>query len=671
MIPKRLNLTFLGLALGALSLFAQEKSPIKFGKVTPADFVLPAGIADSSADAVVIADIGNSEFEGNAKGWFSIIFRRTKRVKILNKNGFEAANVSIDLYSNGSDVERLAKLKAVTYNLEGGKVIETRWDDNNLFKNVLSKNRVEKKFTFPAVKEGSIIEYTYTISSDFLTQLQPWTFQGEYPCLWSEYEVALPFFFDYVFLTQGYNPFHINNRTTSFQNWSVTDPGFAGPRGNTYNFSGNVVYSRWVMKDVMPIKEENYTSTLRNHVSKIEFQLSQYRFPNMPVKDQMSNWTKINEQMMQYEEFGATLDKNNNWMKDELNSVVAISDDNLVKVRKIYSYLRDNFTCTNHYALYLSSTLKNIMKVKNGSVADLNLLLCALLKHENIDANPVILGTRDRGQTHPFYPLLERFNYVICEVKMGNRTYYLDASRPGLGFGKLPSSCYNGHARVLGKVCRPVFFLPDSLVERSVTTVFLINDGKSGLLGNYQSVGGFFESLQIRQKFKDKGETAFLKEIASSFGSDMEIKNPGVDSIKNFEEPVSLHYDFRMNTEEDIIYFNPIIRQGYRENPFKAADRKYPVEKPSTIDEVYVLNMEIPAGYEVEEIPKSVKMSFNDTEGYFEYLVQKEVGHVQLRSRVVLRKASFSNEEYGSLRQFFGEIVKKHSEQVVFRKKKA
>jgi hypothetical protein len=126
-----------------------------------------------------------------------------------------------------------------------------------------------------------------------------------------------------------------------------------------------------------------------------------------------------------------------------------------------------------------------------------------------------------------------------------------------------------------------------------------------------------------------------------------------------------------MNMEDDIIYYNPVMKEGYKENPFKSAERKYPVEMPYAINETYVMNMDIPTGYEVEEFPKSVKFSFNDGEGYFEYLIQKDSEKIQLRSRVIINKTNFMPEEYAPLRDFFGQVVKKHSEQIVFKKKKA
>ncbi|MFV0604346.1 MAG: hypothetical protein ACK5NK_00770 [Niabella sp.] len=78
---------------------AQGKKEIKFGKVTTADFSIPNPVIDSNVNAVVLADVGISKIEGNNKGWFSLIYTHTKRVKILNKKAFDIADVSIPLYS--------------------------------------------------------------------------------------------------------------------------------------------------------------------------------------------------------------------------------------------------------------------------------------------------------------------------------------------------------------------------------------------------------------------------------------------------------------------------------------------------------------------------------------------------------------------------------------------
>src|SRR5258706_9637640 len=173
-----------------------QKSPVKYGSVSEKDFATKIYSIDSNANAVVIADIGSSKLVGNTKGWFSLEFKRYRRVHLLNKNGFDIATEGIPLYSEGQVEEQISSLRAVTYNLENGKVVETKLEKENIFKDKLSKNWVVKKFTFPNIKEGSIIEFEYTITSDYLQNLKSWAFKGDYPVLWREYNLSWPSFFN-------------------------------------------------------------------------------------------------------------------------------------------------------------------------------------------------------------------------------------------------------------------------------------------------------------------------------------------------------------------------------------------------------------------------------------------------------------------------------------------
>lgn len=203
---------------------AQDTSSVKFGQVSARDFDLPKNRFDTGTSAVIIADIGSSSIEANPQGWFSLIYKRYTRIKILGKNGLGTAQKIIRLYSDGETAEKLDNVKASTYNLEDGKVRETVLDNSSIFTEQRAKKVIEKKFALPAVKEGSIIEYSYTISSSFLHNLQPWVFQGDYPCLWSEYEVYIPQYFRYVFLSQGYLPYSINSQSVEHKLFTITFP---------------------------------------------------------------------------------------------------------------------------------------------------------------------------------------------------------------------------------------------------------------------------------------------------------------------------------------------------------------------------------------------------------------------------------------------------------------
>ena len=86
------------------------------------------------------------------------------------------------------------------------------------------------------------------------------------------------------------------------------------------------------------------------------------------------------------------------------------------------------------------------------------------------------------------------------------------------------------------------------------------------------------------------------------------------------------------------------------------------------MDNIYLLSLDIPKGYTVDEMPASGKISLNDKDGYFEYILEKNGDNIQLQMRMKINKTFFTTEEYGNLREFFSQIVKKENEQIVFRK---
>ncbi|HEU4469821.1 MAG TPA: DUF3857 domain-containing protein, partial [Flavisolibacter sp.] len=332
------TLATLLLCLLAYGAFSQETSRFaKFGKITADDLRKKVYSIDSGANAVVLSDIGAAAIEGNSKNWFSIVFTRHRVVHILNKNGYNKADVEIILYFDGNAEERLESIKAVTYNLEGDKVIETKLEKENIFKEKIDKNRLVKKFTMPAVKEGSIIEFEYKVTSDFITNLDAWAFQGSAPVLWSEYTLSVPEFFSYAFLAHGYHPVHIADKKNTMNSFTVIDANSTGASDRT-RFTAGVTDYRWVMKDVPEIKPESFSSALKNHISALEFQLSSM---NPPLRSQSfrNSWPGLISSLIESEYFGKNLNSVNTWMSDEIKPLTAKASSDLEKAKNIYEYV--------------------------------------------------------------------------------------------------------------------------------------------------------------------------------------------------------------------------------------------------------------------------------------------------------------------------------------------
>jgi hypothetical protein len=296
-----------------------------------------------------------------------------------------------------------------------------------------------------------------------------------------------------------------------------------------------------------------------------------------------------------------------------------------------------------------------------------------MLIHAGLEAKPVILSTRDNGMLGTLNPVLNRFNYVIDRLTIDSTAYCLDASEPWIGFGRLPQRCYNGAGRVVDKENTYLISLSaDSLIDGNVTLVIINNDEKGGQIARVQIKPGSQESEELRQDVKEHGQQGYLKKIQTAFAGEATVANLEMDSVLQPDQPLNVAYDVQLTADStsDLYYFGPMLTGELKENPFKAAIRTYPVEMPHAMDETYSMMMDIPAGYVVDELPKSAKVLYNTDEGFFEYLMVKGAEQIQFRMRIKLKKATYTPEDYASLRDFFGFIVKKQGEQIVFKKKK-
>jgi len=660
------NLFSISLILFSVSASAQEPSPITFGKVSAEDFVLPKSKwIDSGTHAVIIADIGNTSFIGNKNSnWLSYVFKKSTRIKILDKKAFDLATIRIVLRGTGNYLDHLSDLKASTYNQEDGKVIETKLNLSDLYRDTVSKNHVDAKFTFPGLKAGCIIEYSYTITSFHIDRLKPWSFQHlQYPCLYSKYETAIPDILRYLIIRQGQDSFNLHKVYTTKELYAMY----------SVNVTDVVKKNTWVIKDIPPFHPPAFLDNPYKWMDRIEFDLLQ-TYNGREVTGNI-NWATTNQELLQSEEFGMPLTFGNASYLKNLAEKLTTNDGTYRGISKhIYEYVRDNFTCIPDNDIYLGQDLYKINKTRKGSVEDINLLLVAMLRQKLINASPVILTTSDNGFNPVSYPVLDRMNYVICMIKMGNDTIFLDAANPNNGFGKLPLNCYNGHARIISDHdSGSVFLNRDDIREQKSTTVFIINDekGKGKISGRVESTPGYYESGDIRKSIKSYGESAFFKSIKDSYSPDITIENMQVDSIEYPGALTKIQYDFGFQTDDrDIVYYNPIVQSSLKENPFNAETRTYPIEMPYPMDDFYVLNMEIPEGYVVDELPKSSKVAYNGGEGFFEYGIQQNETSIQLRTHIKLNKAIFYAEDYNSLRDFFAFVVKKQNEQIVFKKRK-
>ena len=157
-------LLFIGL-FGASICYGQAVVDTLISEVQPADFQPSSTVIDSNANVVVLRDSGSVDLLGKFYGW-RVKQMRYRRLLIRNKNGFDVAKVEISFDPEVNVYGKLFTLHGYTCNLVNGKIVRTPIDTGEIFTEETSGGRMKERFTFPDVREGSIIEYTYTIYFD-------------------------------------------------------------------------------------------------------------------------------------------------------------------------------------------------------------------------------------------------------------------------------------------------------------------------------------------------------------------------------------------------------------------------------------------------------------------------------------------------------------------------
>lgn len=629
----------------------------RFGNITKDDLQKTVYSIDSNANAVILYDRAESYMESGGRMMVSLVTKRHKVVHILNKNGYELAKEEIRLFS---DKDEIRKLRAATYNLEDGKIVATSVDKSSIFIDRVTDNIRFRRFTFPQVKEGSIIEYEYETSRENFTSPDTWLFQSFYaPTIYSEFSFDIPKFLTYNFHSQGSHKMAVYEKKESGRNFLL----------KVGNHSIPVSSYKFAMKDIPALTAEPFTYSLKNHIARIEFQLSAVSYPLIPTSFN-TNWGMIVAGLLQSEGFGEKLNAQNSWMADDIGPIIKSGETDLQKAKGVYYYIKDNFKCTYTSGLLLSQSLRNVFKSKSGNVAEINLLLTAALRYAGFEAQPVLLSTRENGIPNLFSPMLKNMNYVVCRLTVGHEKYLLDASRPFIGFGQLPLNCYNGVAVIADGPTSLLHLDPLKVTEQKTTQIVVTNLENSGWGGFIRQKLGDYASEEMRKKIAEKGIDAVQKELQVEREDEGKVENLMFEDLDDYEKPVSLSYEFDFNTNgEDIIYFTPVLSEAENKNPFSGSERHYPVEMPYCIDETIKATIEIPEGYEVDEMPSSIKIWLDeDGKSYFEYKCNRSGNILSFLSRIKVGKVYFSPDEYPDLREFYNQIFKKQHEQIVFKK---
>jgi hypothetical protein len=683
----KLHSVFLVLFLILRLNIAYPQKPLeKFGKIDAKELTVSICPIDKEAHAYYIFDYGKIYFEHATKFTnvsmqantprFQMNYKRHLRIKILDNQAFDLTNIKIPLYhGDDGNTEKITNVKGITYNLENGKVIKTKFDKKDIKIESTSKNWKTVKFAMPNVKAGSVVEVEYSVRSHYYFNLPVLRFQHTIPTLYSEYDVAIPEYLIYSQVESGYYPIQQtkSSRVQSINTIS-TELSLRNSRkdyNNTVSYTDNVYL--YQSTNIPAFPREKYLKARKNYISKITFELQSSNYPEQEIQNYSTTWQKVNAKM---DEFYQVLENTNHLNRTKKN-LLSSKQKGLSLLSLGFEKVKNHFTWNDKESKYPTNTLNEAYQAKEGNSADINLNLVVLLRELGFEANPVILSTQRNGFIHPSIPSLSGFNYVIARVKFEDKIYLLDATEPYSEINLLPTRCLNDKGLIIGEADEEWMNLMGYNSSISVWnhTLSLQEDLtiQGTVKGELKKYAAYHKRKAIKKGNGVTKSNTNNRDTRKNKNAKRIIKNISIKGLDVLGSNLDISYDVNetdyAEASGDLLYFSPVFDPYFDENPFKLEKREFPVEfdYPIHIQEVY--NIKIPDNYIINELPKSLITQLSDKSVTYMYKVSQMNNRVHIMSILSSKKSTFISTEYQELKQIFQMIAEKQKEFVVLKKK--
>jgi len=656
------------LLLSALTLLTcvLKAQDFTFGTFTEDEMHMKQYAKDTSAHAVVLGEFGRAEINNTNDDKIKIIFRYHVRIKIFDSQGFDQATAAIHAYGDGTgeDDETVENIKGITtYMDDNGGIKQAELEDDKIFKIKDNKYWATTKFTMPDIRNGCIIEYTYTKYSVYWNNFPVWNFQSDIPKIYSEFDVHIPAYWTYNASLRG-------NLKLS-KNISVAEDGCFTVAGNTVNCS----HIDLEMNNIPAFTEEADMTSYKNFISAAYFELAEYIWPYDGTKHKISKeWADVDYDLKHNEEFGSQL-RRKELMKERIAPVIAGISDSLQKAIAIYNYIKKNIKWNEFYATGSDIGIRKALDGHSGSVADINLALTTSLEAAGFNAEAVLSSTRENGFVNKLYPTTSEFNYVITKVDIGGKTYLLDATDPLLPFGMLPLRCLNDQGRVMS-LDKPSYWIDLTTTgQRGADTynydLTLQPDGK--LRGTMTHYSSGYEGYEHRQAIKKYNSVDEYVESLDERWPKFKILKSNISNLDSLDMPLGETYEIEIKEFNGLdkakLSFSPFIMDYKSVNPYKLTERNYPVDMGIPVSERRTLTLHLPDNYVVDTPPQAMAIGLPNNGGKFETFYQLDDNTITFSYIIQLNKSIYSSQEYPYLKELYNKIILAQKARVILKQK--
>ena len=614
--------------------FSARAQTEPFGKVDTAEIKLTSCDFEKDANSIVLFDKAVVKYKFSS----SIIMERHKRIKILNDNGKDQANIRIEYYGGHHD-EGITDVSAETINFNGKSAQYDVIEKKSIYYQVIDKEKRTVVFTFPNVHAGSIIEFKYKWSTPYAYNYPDWFFQSDIPTLYSEFNAE--------FL----NEYKFNFARKTFQ------PVFIDSVHNIANRNTHV----WALKNIKSYKTEAFMDFPEDYLQCLIFK----------TYHPGSSWNSIGSEIVADEDFGQQLDVKLSNEDEIINKANALKTDD-EKIAYLFEKVKNTIRWNKVDEWYTDQGIRKSWDKKTGNSTEINLILYHLLKSAKVNALLMVLSTRDNGKLDSDYPSASKLNKTIIYFPADSAKYrVLDASDAYNAYNTIPYPLAGLDALSIDPEKRK--FEIKKIGSAYAKEIIFINgviypDGKFD--GETQiSSSGYYREQHLKQ-YRELSENKYLSDLHSGYdgfsAKSFKIENTDNDTLPLLQ---TFNFDYKITEPDgDYIYFNPNFFIKIKANPFLSESRISNIDFGYTGSYALHGSYKIPQGYKVNSLPISLNLVLPDKGIVFKRVVAEEDGIITLYYNIDFKKSVFAKEDYPKIYEFYKKMYEVLNEQIVLKK---
>jgi hypothetical protein len=626
-----------------ISVFSQEEYFKDFGSPALEEIRMTDCAFDPGAvaiylrkDAVTIPDFQRM-----------IVYYRN-RLKILKTSAADLANIRIKFYSF-NEYETIENLKAVSINYDDkGNKISSSVEPKNIFITKEDEYYSNITFSMPEVKEGTIIEYSYTSYRKSYKMIDYWYFQDEIPVMHSTYDYTIQpgAMFSY--------------RVLKSPAYEILMKEFKG--------EGRLFFQ---MNNLAGITDEPFMDSKRDYMSRLELQMN-YSGSGIDRERFVGSWPELTHQLLRDEEFGQQLDHGIAGTAEILKRASTIASGK-EKLEFIFNEVCRTMTWDNYIGIYAKDRLKLAWEKRRGSAAEINLILINLFQSAGIKTTPLLVSDRSHGKVDISHPFINQFSKVIAYSEVDSRVYFLDASQKGNSISLIPESLLNTTGYLVDKKNSRFIKVSDPFHYDKRTVNITGKITADGLLhGQAFIMDRDYSRLEKENQIRiDRNR--FIHSNFEEPYSKLRVDSLKVENLDNDSLPLNQLIGFTHQLEQSgqYIMLHCNLLSGMEKNPFITNKRftqiNFGCNRSLTFNEAF----DIPDNVAPEELPKDIFLIMPDTS----ISVMRNIQLAPDRRKIILRiklemnRSLFEAEDYPAVKDFFKKLYAILDEPIVLKKK--